>query len=292
MTTTLTRRIVGIALCAIIAAPALALAQAAPRRPAAAPAAAPQAGVAATAVPTDYQIGGGDVLRVTVFQNPDLSQEIRVSEAGTINYPLIGSVQVGGLTVPAAEKLLAKSLKDGGFVVAPQVTILLTTVRGNQVTVLGQVAKPGKFPLETSEAKISDILADAGGITAAGDDKITLSGVRDGVKFSRDIDVASLFATGPGAGDVKLRPGDVIFVNRASQFYVYGEVGRPGAYRLERDMRVMQAIAAGGGITQRGTQRGVRINRKGADGKIQTIEPKLDDPIQPDDVIFVRESIF
>jgi polysaccharide export outer membrane protein len=292
MNSTSLARIVAIALCAAIAIPVAALGQMAPRRPAPSTPAAAPSGAAATAVPADYQIGGGDVLRVTVFQNPDLSQEIRVSEAGTINYPLIGTLQLGGLSVPAAERLIAKSLKDGGFVVAPQVTILLTTVKGNQVTVLGQVARPGKFPLETSETKLSDILADAGGVTSMGDDKITLSGVRDGKKFSREIDVASLFASADGSSDLKLRPGDVIFVNRAAQFYIYGEIGRPGAYRLERDMRVMQAIAAGGGVTQRGTQRGIKIHRKGTDGKVQIIEPKLDDPVLADDVVYIKESIF
>src|ERR1700736_1500069 len=91
-----------------------------------------------------YLIGPGDILRISVFKNPDLSLDARVSEAGTLSYPLIGSVPVGGLTLSAAEKKLADLLKEGGFVLNPQVNILLTQALGGLVSVLGEVKTPGR----------------------------------------------------------------------------------------------------------------------------------------------------
>ena len=117
----------------------------------------------------DYPLGPGDVLRIQVFQNPDLTTETRVSETGLITYPLIGNVEVGGLPVTAAEKKIAAALKNGGFVRQPQVNIIVLQMRGNQVSVLGQVNRPGRFPLETV-SRVSDMLAMAGGATPTGDD--------------------------------------------------------------------------------------------------------------------------
>ena len=107
----------------------------------------------------EYALGAGDVVRITVFQNPDLTTETRVSESGAITYPLIGSVPVGGLSIGAAEKKIATMLREGGFVLQPQVNMLVLQIRGNQVAVLGQVNRPGRFPLETSNNKLSDMLA-------------------------------------------------------------------------------------------------------------------------------------
>jgi polysaccharide export outer membrane protein len=86
--------------------------------------------------------------------------------------------------------------------------------------------------------------------------------------------------------------GDTIFVDRQQLVFIYGEVQRPGPMRLERGMTVMQALATGGGLTQRGTQKGLRIHRKGIAGKVEVVEPTLDDKVQDGDVVFVRESLF
>ena len=86
--------------------------------------------------------------------------------------------------------------------------------------------------------------------------------------------------------------GDTLYVQRAPQFYVYGEVQRAGAYRVERQMTVLQALALGGGLSPRGTERGIRIHRRGEDGAVRVTNPQLNDPVQPDDVIVVREALF
>ncbi len=102
---------------------------------------------------SEYVLGAGDTIRINVFQNPDLTVETRVSESGTITFPLIGNVAVSGLTIPAAEQKIAKQLRAGGFVLKPQVNILVLTIRGSQVAVLGQVNRPGRYPLEYSTAR-------------------------------------------------------------------------------------------------------------------------------------------
>lgn len=238
-----------------------------------------------------YRLGSGDVIRITVFQNPDLALETRVSESGTITYPLIGSVSLGGLTLEAAEKLIAKGLKDGGYVQAPQVNIGLTQVRGSQVSVLGQVNRPGRFPLETFNTRLSDVLAMAGGIAATGSDKVVITGTREGKSFRQEVDFPAIFSGSNNQQDMFIAGGDVVYVNRAPVFYIYGEAQRPGAYRIERDMTVQQALAIGGGATQRGSDSRIRINRKGSDGKTKQISPELSDLVMPDDVIYIRESI-
>ncbi len=246
----------------------------------------------AAAAAQDYRLGPGDGVKITVFQNPDLSLETRVSESGAISYPLVGSVQVGGLSVAAAEKAIADGLKSGGFVLQPQVTVVLQQVRGAQVAVLGQVARPGRYPLESTATKVTDALALAGGTAPQGADKVILTGMRNGRRVRAEIDVTDLFVTWTPEKDVPVMAGDTLYVHRAPQVYVYGEVQRAGAYRVERQMTVLQALAMGGGLSPRGTERGIRIHRRGEDGATRVLTPQLNDPVQADDVVVVREALF
>jgi polysaccharide export outer membrane protein len=241
---------------------------------------------------SDYRLGAGDTLRIAVFQNPDLTTEVRVSEQGVVSYPLIGSVELGGLTIEAAEKKIAQLLQDGGFLKQPQVNIVLVQIRGSQVSVLGQVNRPGRYPLETLNTHVSDMLAIAGGATGAGSDRIIVVGTRDGQPFRKEINIADLFLDNKRADDVLVEGGDAMYVDRMPMFYIYGEVQRPGSYRVERNMTVMQALAQGGGPTLRGTQRNIKIFRRDAGGKPEEISLDLTDPVKPDDVLYVRESLF
>lgn len=248
----------------------------------------------------EYQLGAGDTIRIVVYQNVDLTLETRVTENGTISFPLIGTIKIGGLTIGAAEQVIAKALKDGGFIQSPQVNIVLLQNRGNQVSVLGQVNRPGRYPLETVNIRVSEMLAIAGGIAATsvggailtGADVAILTGVREGKPFRVEIDVAGMFLNNKLQDDLVVSGGDVIYVPRMPLFYIYGEVQRASSYRVERGMTVRQALAQGGGPTVRGTERRLRLYRRGADGKVETLSPALDDPVQADDVIYVNESIF
>lgn len=336
------------------------------------------ASMAGGAAGTGYLLGPGDALRISVFQNPDLSLETRVAEDGTISFPLIGIVKVGGLSLNAAEQLIATKLKTGKFVKQPQVNIALTEVRGSQIGVLGLVGKPGRYPLEASSARLSDIIAQAGGVvpeagggtavvtgnrdgkpfrqevdlvalfsdesgqtnmklkngdvvyvtpgnqvsvlgmvnkpgrfpienskmyltdvltlagglTSGATDVAILSGTRDGKPFRKEVDLAAIYLNGTPDANVLVAAGDEVYVHRAPVFYIYGEAQKPGAYRIERNMTVIQALAQGGGPTSRGTQRGLKLVRKTPDGGTKELSPKMTDLVQPDDVLYVRESLF
>ena len=253
---------------------------------------APASGPAPAPVASDYRLGAGDVVRIVVFQNPDLSLETRVSESGVVSYPLLGTIKIGGLAASQAEKLIADGLRSGNFVKQPQVSVQVVQVRGNQVSVLGQVNRPGRFPIEVADMRLSDVLANAGGTAAAGSDVVTLVGTRSGKPYRLEVDLPKVFAAGGRGDDVLVQNGDVIWVDRGPVVYIYGEVQRPGAMRLERGMTVMQALATGGGLTLRGTEKGIRVHRKGPDGKVQIVQPTMDDLVRDGDVVYVRESLF
>lgn len=240
----------------------------------------------------DYKLGSGDVIRVVVFQNPDLSLETRVSESGVISFPLLGAIKIGGMAASQAEKVIADGLRNGNFVKQPQVSLLVTQVRGNQVSVLGQVNRPGRFPIEVSDMRLSDALAVAGGIASTGAEVVTVVGTRNGQPMRTEVELPKVFSSSGRPDDIQVQNGDVIWVDRSPIVYIYGEVQRPGAMRLERGMTVMQALATGGGLTLRGTEKGMRVHRKGPDGKVQVTQPAMDDPLRDGDVVYVRESLF
>jgi len=139
---------------------------------------------------------------------------------------------------------------------------------------------------------VTDMLATAGGAAGTGSDSIILVGTRDGKPFRKEIDISGLFLDTKRGDDVLVEGGDVIYVHRAPIFYIYGEVQRPGSYRVERNMTLMQALAEGGGPTLRGTQRNMKIFRRNADGKLNETSLDLTAPVNDDDVLYVRESLF
>jgi polysaccharide export outer membrane protein len=258
-----------------------------PMAPAAAPAPAP------TVAPVpDYRLAPGDALHIIVYQNPDLTLDTRLSDSGYISFPLLGNVKLGGLTVSESENLIANGLRKGDFIRNPQVTIVITQLR-NQVSVLGQVNRPGRYPLEQAQTHLSDVLALAGGVVAVvGGDTVTVVGDRNGKPMRLEVDLPHLFAANGRGDDILMQNGDAIWVDRAPQIYIYGEVQRPGAFRLERDMTLMQALASGGGLTQRGTEKGIRVHRRGPDGQVQVLQPGMDEKLRDGDVVYVRESLF
>jgi len=245
----------------------------------------------ATAQP-EYLLAPGDILKISVFKNPDLSLDVRVSESGSIGYPLIGSVPVKGLTLPAAEGKIAQMLRDGGFVVNPQVNILLTEGFGNLVSVIGEVNKSGRYSVDSAGGHVSGMLAAAGGVAPTGGELVSVSGMRNGKPFRRDVDIVKMSSTGNPADDIELYGGDTVYVNRALMFYIYGQVQKPGQYRLERGMTVIQALATGGGVTGKGTQRGIVRHRRDVNGKVKEEGVSMDDDVQDRDVIYVKESLF
>jgi polysaccharide export outer membrane protein len=254
--------------------------------PGAAPAIAPGADARAET------LGPGDMVRISVFRNPDLLTETRVSERGSIVFPLIGEIPVTGLTPTQLSERIAEKLRNGKFVVNPEVTTAIAQVNSRQVSVLGNVNKPGRYPLDASTGKLTDLLALAGGISPTGADTVTVISSRDGKTVQTEVDLPAMIRSADLGQNVELQAGDTVFVNRAPMIYIYGEVQKAGAYRVEPHMTVMQALAMGGGLTVRGTERGVRIHRRGKDGNVRQIDARLTDEVRTDDVIYVRESLF
>ena len=236
-------------------------------------------------------LGMGDMVRVTVFRNPELTTEGRVSERGTILFPMIGEVNIAGLTPSQAGARIADKLRSGKYVVNPEVTVSMMQVNSRQVSVLGNVVKPGRYPLDSTTAHLTDVIALAGGVGPTGSDEVTVITNRGGKQEKVNVDMAEMFRRGDLTHNITLEPGDTIYVHKAPMVYVYGEVQKGGAYRVEPNMTVMQAIAMGGGITPRGTERGIKISRRDASG-VKRVDADLNTTVQADDVIYVKESLF
>jgi polysaccharide export outer membrane protein len=240
----------------------------------------------------DYRLGPGDAVRILVFQHPDLTLEARIPESGQLAYPLVGSVRAAGQSPNELAQSLAHSLREGRFLADPQVSVLITSHRSQQVSVLGQVVRPGRYPIEVGGLRLSEVLALAGGISATGADAVVLVRQDGASRSRRAIDLARLVAPAEASDDPVLRPDDLVFVDRAPQYYIYGQVQRPGMYGVDRGLTVAQALAKGGGLTLRGTDRGIRLQRRQTDCRVSVQEVRLDEPIQGDDLLIVRESVF
>jgi polysaccharide biosynthesis/export protein len=235
-------------------------------------------------------LGPGDVVKVTVYQNPDLDTQARISDKGTINFPLIGEIEISGMDERDAEAKIRDALQNGQFVKYPQVTLIVEQYDSQEVSVLGEVRNPGKYSLSEGNT-IIDIIALAGGITPEGSDKVVLS--RFGKdRLRQEIDLNRVFGEAEQGSNTVLEGNDVVFVPRMDVFYIYGEVQRPGMYRLEKGLNVMQAIAIGGSLTERGTLRGITVLRKEKGQESQTLEIQPTDLVMPSDVITVEESLF
>lgn len=236
----------------------------------------------------DYRLGPGDVVKVNVFEYPDLATETRITQGNGITFPLLGEVKIGGMTLGEAENAIASRLNEGGFIRQPQVTVMVLQFQSQQIAVMGQVNKPGKYPIEEA-SMITDLLALAGGVaTASASESATLLR-ENGEKVT--VDLHALF-DGDKSQDQQVKGGDTIFVPRAPQIYVYGEVQRPGTYRLERNMTVTQAIAVSGGLTPKGMQWWPVVKRRNSEGEEEEITAENSDLLRPDDVLYVRESWF
>lgn len=245
--------------------------------------------------PTDeplLQLGPGDAVTVSVFGRPEFNTTTYVSDDGRISVPLAGAIAVAGLSPADAAQRVATALRDGQFLVNPQVSITLTQYRSQTVSVLGEVKAPGRYAIE-SRTTVFDLLAQAGGVLESGSDVVYLiRSDKKGNSQRHRVDLRTLTSDNPELPRFTLRGGDSLFVPRAERFYVYGEVRSPNYYRLEPGMTVVQAIARGGGLTPRGSEHRIEIKRRKADGKLKTFDADLNDAVQADDVIRVKERIF
>ena len=234
-----------------------------------------------------YHLGAGDVVRVTVYDHPDLLLEAEITPEGYLNMPLINKIKVAGLTFGEAENAIARKLEQGGYVQDAHVNILISEYRSQLISVIGEVNRPGRYRLEGDTSLVA-MLANAGGISLNGSDQIYV--LRDGKQ--QKFYIPALTSDNNVVGSMMLQPGDQIYVPRFQQVYVYGEVIRPGAYRLEPGMTVMQALAQAGGFSPKADKSDIELQRKAKNGELEKQEVKLTHALQAEDVIFVTESLF
>jgi polysaccharide export outer membrane protein len=236
----------------------------------------------------EYVLGAGDLIRVSVFGYPEMAADVRVDESGSVRYALVGLLSVADRSTGEVETELARRLADGGYIRDPQVSVLIVEHLSRRVSVMGEVARPGQYPL-TRSSNVLDMVAAAGGtVTGIAADTATLLRA-DGSRIA--IDLFELF-NGDPESNVAIGPGDTLYVPRAPQFYVYGEVQRPGTYRLERNMTVSRAISASGGLTARGTERRALVKRRDQQGEEREVSVAGSDLLRPDDVLLIKESLF
>jgi polysaccharide export outer membrane protein len=241
------------------------------------------------------QIGSGDQVRVDVFGHPDLSTTTYVADDGSIRMPLVGSVPVGDGSPVEVAKRIEAALKAGQFLNDPSVTVSVLQSLSKRVTVMGEVARPGRYAIEPSST-VLDAIALAGGITPKGaDSAYILRADSSGAMKQTQVqtDMAQIVAS-PDARLAAMQPlqaGDSIIVPKAT-FTITGQVALPGEYRIETGMMLFQAIARAGGLTALGSASRVEIRRRGRDDKFVDMKGEKETRIEPGDVIKVKERIF
>jgi len=240
----------------------------------------------------DYQLGAGDVVKVFVYGNEDLTTEDRITESGNISFPFLGEITIGGLTKGETESRITGLLNSGGIINNPQVNVRILKFREPMVSVLGQVNRPGRYPVEPFKTLL-DALADAGGLSPLAEDQVVVLR-REGEKTVQfKLDLRATFDDGNLENILSIKSGDIISVPKADQFYVYGAVQRSGVFRLERDMTVIQALSVAGGLSARGTDRGLVVRRLDTThNTVVELSVTVADMLKANDVLVIKESLF
>jgi polysaccharide biosynthesis/export protein len=251
----------------------------------------------APAVRADYRVGPEDVLQVNVFGEEQLSRTCTVDNDGTIDVALVGRLKVSGMTLRDIEDLISSKLRDG-FLRNPQVTVEIKEYRSQTIFVTGEVRTPGSVSLKANTT-LMEALAMAGSLTPNAGTEIVIVHPKTGaaqptLPTAEGVAVTKVDLRDLQEGRVKTVPlhdGDTIVVPRAAKFFVTGYVRSPGGFVVEPGLTVLQAISLAGGITERGSSKGIRIRRM-VNGRMQEIKVGDSDLVLPGDTIVVRQRIF
>lgn len=238
----------------------------------------------------DYVVGERDVLKIMVYDNPDLTTVAKVSEEGTIFFPLLGEVKVKGLTTSQIATMMSSLLAEG-YIVNPQVTVYVEQFRSLKVMLIGEIARPGLLELPVSTTLL-ELLLRAGPVTPnAGDEAIIKRKSPQGEQ-SITVNLSKLLEKGDTSVDQPLQDGDNIYIPKAWAYYVLGQVKSPGMFKFKEQITVYKAVILAGGFTEIASQRRISIKRI-QDGKEVMLEKVgLDELVRPDDIINVPESLF
>lgn len=238
-----------------------------------------------------YRIGEGDLLLIKVYDMDDLTTTVRVDADGQIGFPLIGQVNVDGLTIQQVRDRISAELADG-YLVNPQVSVLIQEYRSNKIVIIGEVVRPGLYEMQ-GEMSLLELISRAGGLTPDAGTMVTIRHEEpiEG-KSEHVVDLSDLMGEQSSNVDVVLANNDNVFVEKAGLVYVTGEVGKPDAYKIKDGTTVIKAITMAGGFTKLAAKNKVKLVRI-VDSQEQTIERvQMNQIVEPDDVIVVPESFF
>jgi polysaccharide export outer membrane protein len=255
----------------------------------------------------DYRVGPGDVLEVEVYDDPDLSGLVTIQHGGEISFPLLGDVEVNGLTSREVRDTLTRLLaKD--YLVDPQVAVRVKEHRSQWITVVGEVVRPGKYFLQGSKTLL-ELLTEAGGFTPNASGEVVVS--RPDPVLDQDGGAAEpvrifLSPEQPpqqqkAALSLSLGNGDIITATATQFFYVSGEVKNPGSFPITPGLTVLKAVSVAGGLTKFGSKGKVEILRRVKEGETERLKVDLGDiesgkkpdvPLEPEDIIKVGKRVF
>jgi polysaccharide biosynthesis/export protein len=249
---------------------------------------------------SEYVIGAGDVLNITVYDQADLTGKYKVDADGTLTFPLVGRVKAGGATLRSLETDLTVRLADG-FLRTPQVSVSMDEFKSQRIFVMGEVRAPGTYQL-SGDMTIIEVLSRAGGVAQGAADEVLVvrpsrTAAGRAVAPEDDADATVLrvnireLQAGAMSQNVTLKDGDTLVVPRAQLVYVFGQVRAPGAYAIEKGTTVLQALSLAGGVTDRGSTGRIKIVRT-VDGKKKELKVKLTDLVEPGDTLIVAERFF
>lgn len=250
----------------------------------------------AAAADSALRLAAGDLIEVAVYNVPDLTTKARIGSNGDAYLPLIDYVHLAGLTAEEAQTAIQKRLSEGGFVKDPHVSLFVDHYSSAGASILGEVAKPGVYPL-TGLERLFDLISAAGGLTEKAGRSVSVAhrgqeNQLQSVPLSRNL-------ADHGEVNIPIYPGDTVIVSKADVVYVVGDVGRPSGFLMDNgQLTVLQAIALAGGTTRTAKMSAARIIRKGPTGISETpvhlkqiLEAKAPDvPMQADDILFVPTS--
>lgn len=248
--------------------------------------------------PSDYLLGAGDLLQISVFECKDLDTKVRVSSRGYITLPLIGQMQVKGMTAREAEIEVEKAYKKR-YLKDPHISIFVEEHFSQRVTLMGQFKNPGTFDY-LSKMRLLDVMALGGGLTEQAGRTAQVRRIDSDDSPSKTIlvDLDLMIRQGHSELNIEINGGDVIFVPEAGVYFVDGAVGRPGAYPIKRSTKLFEALSQAGGLKPYAKGDSVLLVRYLGNGERKVLDLNLKDRevqetlINDRDVILIKASGF
>ncbi|MBW1940566.1 MAG: SLBB domain-containing protein [Deltaproteobacteria bacterium] len=241
----------------------------------------------------DYIVGEGDVLKISVYEHPDLTTVTRVSGEGIIVVPLIGQINVMDFSVSRIADKITGLLADG-YIINPQVNVFIEEYRSKKAVILGQVNSPGMYELR-EHTTFLEFISKAGGLTTNAGSRAIIkrkSNSAENKESTIQVDLTSLIEEGETSQNIEIKDGDSIYISKVDVIFVTGEVKKPDSYEYEEGITLIKVVTRAGGFTAKASRTRVKIIRKINGNEAVLTKVKMDEPVLPDDVIVVPESFF